>query len=319
MNLQERDLAELALLRSRLMEEKEHELLRRLSICQTPLVLKCASCGHKKEVRQVCKRRWCPCCARRLAAARTTELGFIVDRMQWPLFVTLTMRHSSKVSADDVRKLIRCFGKFRRRKLWTNRTRGGVGSVELTSESGGWHPHMHTINDCEWMAIKQLPPRRNASHEECVACFKGAAEELGFTWAKQLGQQTASVRIKRADPKTIAKEVLKYTVKAEDLIRFEGSAGELIRSIDKARCMLTYGDAHGQKTKDIRKEAKAFALAKRAEWLEAKEWTNCCPAVDFMPESMADNSRHISKLQEHRRQGGEKRAVSWACEAVVPG
>lgn len=309
----ERDLAELSLLRHRLGEEKEETLLRRLDKCQKELVLKCVSCGHKKTVREVCKLRWCPCCARRLAAARSTELQFIVERMRWPLFVTLTMRHSSKVTPADVRKITLAFGKFRRRRIWTERTLGGVASVELTSDAGGWHPHIHAVIDCEWLAIKSPQPRRKATHEEWAAACKAAAEELGAVWAKQIGQTSASVKIKRANPLTIAKEVLKYTVKAEDLIRFEGSAGDLIRSIDKARCLRTFGTAHGKKTKDIRKESRAYAAEKKREYLSSLESTNCCPVVEFLPERLADNPRTIDRIQMFRRVGAEKRAVQFAC------
>lgn len=312
MTARERDLIELELLRKRLFEEKEHDLLEKLSICQRELVLKCCTCGHKKVVAQVCKKRWCPCCARRLAAARAVELGFIVERMQWPLFVTLTMRHSSKVTPADVRKILRCFGKFRRRRIWTAKTLGGVASVELTSDAGNWHPHIHAVIDCEWLAIKAPQPRRRATHEEWEAACKAAAQELGAAWAKQIGQQTASVKIKRANPKTIAKEVLKYTVKAEDLIRYDGSAGDLIRSIEKTRTLLTFGVAHGKKTKDIRKESKAFAAEKKREFMEAKAHLDCCPAVEFVPEFLAENPRYHQRIQEHRRQDGHLRALAAA-------
>ena len=204
-------LAELSLLRARLREEGASELLAKLAQCQQPLTLKCLSCGETKSVLQRCKRKWCPCCAKNLAALRSEELGYIVARMKWPLFVTLTMRNVSEKPWLAVRKLRRAFGKLRHRKLWKSRTRGGVAAVEITNEGKGWHPHLHAVIDCAWLAWKTPRPGPRSSPEVWKERCQQAAEELSKTWAKLLDQETASVRVKRADRLTIAKEVLKYS------------------------------------------------------------------------------------------------------------
>jgi hypothetical protein len=297
-----RSLAELLLLRDRLKQEGELELLNRIRICQEPIILKCLTCKARREVKQRCKRRWCPCCARQLAADRATMLEYIVERMRWPLFVTLTMRHSSIVSAADVRTLRIAFGKFRRHKLWSTRTRGGVASVELTNDAGGWHPHLHSVCDCQWMAVGTPPPRPRATPEEWKTACTSAAKEMGNAWAKLLGQDEASVRIKRCARATIAKEVTKYTVKNQDLVQAVGSTGDIIRSIDRTRAFTTFGTAHGQKTAEIRKAAKAYAKAKRAAFFEENPTERCCGDPMMMP---------ISELESGARRAATSAGIPW--------
>lgn len=275
--------AELQLLRERLRCEGANGLLNKIAICQKPLVLRCQTCGHRKEVLQRCKRKWCPCCAKQLASVRSQELSYIVERMRWPLFVTLTMKNVSDLSHGGVRTLRRAFGKLRHRKLWKSKVRGGVATVEVTNIGNGWHPHLHAVIDCQWLAWKTPPPQRGDTREEKLAKFQAAAIELESTWAKILGQPTASVKVKRANRATIAKEVLKYTVKNEDLVMAEGSTASLINALDSCRMMTTFGQAHGQCTKDVRKAAKAKASDARKEFRVAMAEFDCCPAYEPRP------------------------------------
>lgn len=290
---------ELFLLRQRLKADGETELLGRIEICQKELKLKCLTCGSVKTVRQRCKRRWCPYCAKQLAAARATELEYMVERMRHPLFVTLTMLNTSTICFADIRKIRRAFGKLRHRKLWKSRTHGGVFAVEITNIGNGWHVHLHAVIDCEWLAWSTPAPYRSMPRENKKLLYKAAAQELEATWSKLLGQPTSSIRIKRANKGTIAKEVAKYTVKNEDLVTCEGSVGDMIRAMDGCRMMGTFGSLHGQKSKDIKSAAKEFAKVKRSAWHEEHPRDECCGDPDFMPETVTitDKERRL------RRQG----------------
>jgi hypothetical protein len=224
-----------------------------------------------------------------LAAARATELEYMVERMRHPLFVTLTMKNVCSISFADIRKIRRAFGKLRARKLWKSRTRGGVVTVEVTNIGHGWHPHLHAVIDSEWLAWKTPAPYRSMPRENKLKLFKAAAVELETTWAKLLGQQTASVKVKRCSKMGIAKEVAKYTVKNEDLVQSEGSAGDLIRAIEGTRSLTTFGTLHGQKSSTIKADAREYARQKRADWQEKNPMPECCGAVDFMPEAVQIN------------------------------
>jgi hypothetical protein len=278
-------LPDLLLLRSRLRAEGETDLLQKIEKCQQPIILRCLTCERRKTTVQWCKRKWCPCCAKRSAAARAMELDFIVERFRWPLFVTLTMKNCAELLPSDVRKLRRAFGKLRHRKLWKSRVRGGLAAVEITNIGNGWHPHLHAVLDCQWLAWKTPMPRRTDTREGKKKLYQDAACELESTWSKLLGQETSSVRVKRADKKTIAKEVTKYTVKNEDLVLAEGSIGTLIRALDSCRLMTTFGRAHGQCVKDVRLAAKADAKSRRETALEERNHEWCCPDPKFMPDS----------------------------------
>ena len=278
-----REDAELALLREKLRAEGEQELLSKIANCGLEQKLICDTCHSKKIVRLTCKRKWCPFCAKRLAARRSTELSFIVERYRWPLFVTLTMRNESQISSALIKRLRRAFGKLRHRKLWRRCTRGGIAAVEITNIGNGWHPHIHAVIDCQWLAWKVPIPSPSMPAAEKRLAFKAAAAELSKVWAKILGQETASVKVKRCNKATIAKEVVKYTVKNEDLVETEDRVGDLIRAIDSTRLMTTFGTAHGQTVRDIRALAKAHYKKAQADFREANTGGNCCPVMELRP------------------------------------
>lgn len=257
--------AERELIRQRLRDEGEHELLVDLAVCGQEMELVCLNCQSVKKVEKQCKRRWCPSCARQLAARRSAELQYIVARFRWPLFVTLTMGHGSSANSGEIRKLRRAFGKLRHRVCWSRTVKGGIASVEINNEAGGWHPHLHVVCDCRWLALKIKEPRRDMSIAEKKEVYIKTSAELGELWASILGQPSASVRIKRADRLTIAKEVVKYTLKGSDLITSAEPIGSIIRAIAHTRLMTTFGRAHGQTVRDIRAAAKVAARLKRSE------------------------------------------------------
>ena len=280
--------ADLLLIRERLAAEKEWKLLKSIELCQEPLVLKCTVCRTQVEVKQRCKRKWCPCCQRALAAQRSAELQFIVERFRWPLFVTLTMKNVDDLSLGGVRHLRRAFGKLRHRKFWKQRVRGGIGNIEVTNIGNGWHPHLHAVVDCQWLSITTQPPPRHFTREQKKERFTQANCELERHWSKCLRQETSSVKVKRATPDGIGKEVLKYNVKGEDLVNCEGSIGDLIRALEGTRLMTTFGSAHGQCVKDVRAAAKEFARAKCIEEMVDREPRCDCGAEEFLPLPVGD-------------------------------
>ena len=280
-------LADLFSLRARLEEEGEDELLSKIAICQEPVSLACTVCLDELEVKAWCKRKWCPCCMRRLAAQRSAELQFIVERMRFPLFVTLTMKNVEDLSGGAVRTLRRAFGKLRHRQFWKNRVKGGIASIEITNIGNGWHPHLHAVIDCSWLAIKTPPPRKGNTLEENQALYKRAAQELEGHWAKCLKQPTASVKVKRASRLSIAKEVLKYSVTTEALIDTAEPIGPMIRALESCRLMTTFGKAHGQTVSWIRQAARAAARAKAKEEMQDEEPRCGCGCEEFMPLEIA--------------------------------
>ena len=85
----------------RLESEGAEDLLPSIRACQTPIWLRCMSCGQRHVVPKKCDQKWCPCCVQHLANIRSAKLFLAVVKFQWPLFITLTMQNTDDV--EDVR------------------------------------------------------------------------------------------------------------------------------------------------------------------------------------------------------------------------
>lgn len=225
---------------ARLVAEGEEKLAEKLGRCGEESALICTGCHARRVVKSRCKATWCPCCQPAIAAQRNAELQPFVTAMKWPLFVTLTTPNTP--SAEGLREVVKAFLKLRRKKIWKARAKGGVAAYEITNKGTGFHPHIHMVVDCEWLAIKTPAPRRGAPREEVARLCEAAQEELCVEWAKCMGNPGQNwVWVTRAKRETILKEVAKYSIKCSDLIKCEGSAGDLIRAIKKTRTMTTWG------------------------------------------------------------------------------
>lgn len=218
--------------------------------------LTCTCCGAHRMVETRCKKRWCPVCARTISAARVSKYSGAVARMQWPLFLTLTRPNLKTLTLGDIRHMRRAFRKMRQRVWWERSVRGGVASLEITNTGKGWHPHIHAVIDCKWLAVKTPPPKPFESRKALLARLKQAAEEVGGAWAKAMELPRCSVKVKRAygaraaeDPRanssSIAVEVLKYSVKPSDLIDCAEPIGDLLRLLGAARLVSSFGSCYG--------------------------------------------------------------------------
>lgn len=311
-NTEARDKAEAArdLLKLRLLEEGENDLLAKIAKCGRLVYLRCSTCKDEIELSEQCKRKWCPSCSRLSAARRAAELRHIVRHFRWPLFMTLTMRNVFDVSPSDVKKLRRAFGKLRHRKLWRERhddhgrrigagVTAGIATIEVTNEGNGWHIHLHAVIDCEWLAWHVQMPRRGAGKAAWEKACKAAAIELERTWSKILGQETSSVKVKRCDAETISKEVLKYACKSSDLLESPDPIGNMLRALDSTRLMTTFGSAHGQKVREIRAAAKAECDLERAAF-KAELPPRCyCGCEEWYPSDM-DADRDARRALEEK-------------------
>lgn len=225
----------------------EHELADKLQECCKPILLGCVSCGERSDGFKSCKRRWCPVCSRRKSAERVERFRQVTATFQWPMHVTLTRVNDYELTPDRIRAFTRAFAKLRRRKVWKNCTAGGISSLEVTNKGHGWHVHGHALIDCEWLGNKVKPPQRGSSKDHKKVIYQAAAAEFAAVWAKILGQEVASIKIRRCDVSEAIKEVLKYAIKPGDLIDFPDNPAILIRAIESCRMMSTFGSAWGFK------------------------------------------------------------------------
>lgn len=258
----------------RLEQEGRLDLSEQLRRCGQKVVLRSICCGDARLGMTRCKNKWCPSCARSLAAERSNRLQQVVQTFEWPLFVTLTMRNVDDLKADAVRDLRRAFGRWRRMKD-NKAITGGVASVEVTNIGNGWHPHLHMVIDCAWLGPARLRPARWESQEKKAECYRQAKIQMEHTWAKALRQDVAVVHAKRCDAKTIAREVLKYSVKGTDLVNAPENIGSLIDCLKRTRLVTTFGTVHGFKFKasdEGREPCFCNECLEAAAWLPQEVW-----------------------------------------------
>lgn len=226
-------------LRDRLAQEGATDLTERLDKCGNPVGLTCTCCGNHKSVETQCRARWCPACAPLIAWERRDRWKAAVSKIRWPLFVTLTIPNSE--DPETLRRIRKCWGNFRRRKLWKEKVKGGIGTFEITNKGNGWHPHLHAILDCRWLSLNVREPHRRDSKETQAEKCRLAQAELSASWADCIGEPEGIVWITRVPPGEVVDYILKYGVKGSDLIDSPQDIAPMIRVLQKTRALSGFG------------------------------------------------------------------------------
>ena len=232
------------LLKFRLQDERSEKFAAKLAGCGLPLPLTCTNCGDVSTVETACKQRWCPVCAWRIQMARVEKFEGAIQAMEWPLMLTLTQPNSA--DPETVRALRESWSKMRRRKLIQKQITGGIVAVEVTNTGNGWHPHIHAIVNCRWLAIHTPAPQRGDDPGTIEAKCNGAKLELSATWASIIKHHQAIVLAARIHDKTAAKYALKYCTKASELLACKERITPLIDVLSRTRLVSTFGDLHGK-------------------------------------------------------------------------
>lgn len=230
----------------RLEAEGRDDLAAKLRKCGNPLVMRSICCGDVRMAETRCKNKWCPECARPLAAKRSAKMAQIVRTFSWPMFVTLTMKNVEDLTGDAVRELRRAFGRWRR-MAGQRMIRGGLATIEVTNIGNGWHPHLHAVLDCPWLGPARLRPFPWEPRHKKAECYRLAKMANEEAWARALRAPQGTMHIKRTSDSSVTKEVVKYAVKGSDLVACRESIGQLIDCLTKTRLMTTFGSAHGFK------------------------------------------------------------------------
>lgn len=244
----ERGTLERSQLADRLRAEDAGDLAMKLDGCGTPLGLTCACCGARRTVEVACKRRWCPACAWIVARERLAKYERAADTMKWPLFITLTVRNTP--DPEIIRDLRGWWSKMRRRKLMSDKVTGGISTIEVTEGEGGWHPHLHILADCRWLALHVPAPAWTDSEAVKRQKYDHARLELSALWSQVIGQEQASVLALRKPPGECLRYALKYAVKGSTLIESKLPIAPLIRVLSKSRMLSAFGSMHGLKLDD---------------------------------------------------------------------
>lgn len=231
-------------IRHKLEAEGEHDFARKLENCGLPLPLVCSNCGNHKTTETQCRQRWCPACAWTIKQKRLTRFRGAVAMMQWPLFVTLTRANSD--DPETVRIFRQQWGKMRRRKIIAERVKGGVCGIEITNIGNGWHPHLHAIIDCEWLAVHTPKPHWSDSPEILAEKKKHAQRELAMLWGRLCGQENSNVWVTRVAGDAALVYSLAYSIAGSDLADCVDAIGPLLRVLQKTRLVSAFGSLHGR-------------------------------------------------------------------------
>lgn len=190
--------------------------------------------------------RYCPACAPAVTARRMARWQVPISKIQWPLFVTLTIPNSE--DPQSLRDLRKHWSKFRRRKIIASRVKGGVATFEVTHKGRGWHPHLHAVMDCEWLAIHVPAPRMFGSRagpkdsaEVIAEKCRLAQEELSKAWAYQIKSPDGIVWIRRVHGNGMPSEILKYAVKGSDLIASPVPIAPMLYALKATRTLSGWG------------------------------------------------------------------------------
>lgn len=275
-------------LQLKLEEEGEPELAAKLIRCQETMRITCTSCGHEKEVETRCKQRWCPVCAVKISLRRIARFEEASRRCQWPLMLTLTMKNT-KSAQDAATTIIPAFTKFRRTVFWKKNVKGGVASYEVTNKGRGWHPHLHILCDCRWLALNTQEPRRTDHTDTIRHKLRSAQRELSQAWAGATGQKESIVWARRAYGDHLS-EALKYNLKPSELIECQGKIGPLLWALKGKRLVVPFGSFYdlGEKWKSQDEEAK-----------EACKCIECNAARSYLPNAVIEMMKRTPMSSFH--------------------
>jgi hypothetical protein len=267
-----------ALLLGRLEDEEAWDLADPLRKCGDEIPMICLACGMTHVFHRRCNRKWCPACQRALAARASLRYTGIVASMQWPLFVTLTVKNWPDDKVDFVRHMRRSFGKLRRLRWWCARVKGGVAGIEVTERGKGWHPHLHTVIDCKWLGVTTHAPPRGCDSREFTRRCQTSAKEVNQQWELCTGLRSG-IKTKRASAqgngkdKPISTEILKYSVKGSDLLKSKEPIASVLRMLDGTRLITSFGSCYGHlRDFDLPKEkAECPECEQRGGWMPRAE------------------------------------------------
>lgn len=232
----------------RLDAEESHHAAR-LEKCGQPFRLICTACGTQRECFTRCDIKWCPACAPALVTRTVRRYETALKKMKWPLFVTLTTTNF-KTGPDCIRAVRRAFGRLRRLRWFKKVVSGGIAAVEVTNRGKGWHPHVHALLDCRWLAVTVPAPAPGLSRDVIARRGKSACSEVGAQWSLCMGGRRSSVKTRRVwardgnDIRPALAEVLKYSVTADTLLDIKEPLSPLLDVLSATRLVTSWGSCY---------------------------------------------------------------------------
>lgn len=178
-----------------------------------------------------CHHRMCPYCARSRSGKVAAQLLKVLQQMNTPRMIILTVKSTDRPLADQLRALRQDFAKLRRRAFWKKMITGGAYTVEVTrnTSTGKWHPHLHLIVDGTYIPQKLL---RNRWHD-----VTGSAE---IVWIAAVSDKAGAAR-----------ELAKYIGKPQRVADWPATTiCDYAHAVNGARMVQCFGNCHGIRVED---------------------------------------------------------------------
>jgi hypothetical protein len=231
------------------LDDEDSPHAARLEKCGQPFNVVCNNCLAPRACFTRCDIKWCPSCAPALVARTVHRYESALKKMKWPLFVTLTTTNF-RTGPDCIRAVRRAFGKLRRLRWFRRAVVGGIAAVEVTNRGKGWHPHVHALIDCRWLAVTVPAPAPGMTREQVSRRGKSACAEVAAQWMLCMDGRRSSVKTRRVwardggDIRPALAEVLKYSVTADTLLDIEEPLSPLLDVMSATRLVTSWGNCY---------------------------------------------------------------------------
>lgn len=253
--------------------------LDRFAQCGSGCMIEMTKNGEKVRLKACyCHSKHCEPCMRakgnKIAANLRSRLGEAPNGNY--RFITLTIRHTKRPLADQIKKLYSSFRKMRNYKEWRESQWGGAAMLEVKydAKTGFWHPHLHLVSEGHFL------------HKR----------DLVSMWKKATGDSyIVDIRAMK-DSKEVAHYITKYISKGTSPVVWDiaSVAQEWILATKGVRTMLTYGEWRGFKLLAVKDDGE--------EWKPVTTMTALYEAIERNEEWAM---RLLIRLEE-RRLGEEK-------------
>lgn len=217
--------------------------LDRFAQCGSGCVIEATKNSERVRLKACyCHCKHCEPCMRakgnKIAANLRTKLKEHDDKNY--RFITLTIRHTKRPLAEQIKKLYASFRRMRNYQEWKDSQWGGAAILEVKyiAKTGFWHPHLHLISEGQFLHKRDL----------CAM------------WKQATGDSfVADIRAMK-DCAEVAHYVCKYIAKgtSPEVWDIESAAQEWIIATKGVRTMLTFGTWRGFKLLQVKDDGEEW-------------------------------------------------------------